>query len=286
MSKKLFIPARAKFFGWIYLIGLCISTQGFAEVSVRGEPLQTSELQVMTPLCKLIVVDVPNAHLGAGTGPLAKYAPLFEEPRYQMAKGNIHIHHYCWALVSKQRYFRERSKAKRDYYLAQFMGDIDYVLKHSNKSWPYFDVLLVEQGQMQMILGNFSAALAKANEALKYKPSSEIAYVLKTDAYKNMGNKTAAISTAKEGIEKNPYSTRLRKSLTRLDQVAPPMPESTPPVAESASPKDPASPDSASGTPSVTTATPDTSESTQDNKNSREVETIGTKNNPYCRFCP
>jgi len=285
MSKKTFTLPRAKFFAWFYLLGVCISAQGFAEVSVRGQALTAAELQVMTPMCKLIVVDVPNAHLGAGTGPLAKYAPLFEEPRYQMAKGNIHIHHYCWALVSKQRYFRERSKAKRDSYLAQFMGDIDYVLRHSNKSWPYFDVLLVEQGQMQMILGNFSAALAKANEALKHKPSSEVAYVLKTDAYKNMGNKTAAISTAKEGIEKNPYSTRLRKSLTRLGQVAPPLPE-TPPVAESASPQDPTSPDSASGTTSETATTPATSESTQDDKTSRETETIGTKNNPYCRFCP
>ena len=279
-------PARTKAMGMFYLFGLLVSFPGFAEVSVRGEPLQTSELQVMSPLCKLIVVDIPNAHLGAGTGPLTKYAPLFEEPRYQMAKGNIHIHHYCWALVSKQRYFRERSKAKRDHYLAQFIGDINYVLKHSNKSWPYFDVLLVEQGQMQMILGNFSAALAKANEALKYKPASEIAYVLKTDAYKNMGNKTAAISAAKEGIEKNPYSTRLRKSLTRLGQVAPPMPEATPPVAESPSPQDPSSPDSASGTTSATANTPTTSEGAQDDKTSREIETIGTKNNPYCRFCP
>lgn len=286
MSKIPFHYIRAKSFAWIYFLGVCIPAQSFAEVSVRGQPLTAAELQVMSPMCKLIVVDVPNAHLGAGTGPLAKYAPLFEEPRYQMAKGNIHIHHYCWALVSKQRYFRESSKAKRDSYLAQFMGDIDYVLKHSNKSWPYFDVLLVEQGQMQMILGNFSTALAKANEALKYKPGSEIAYVLKTDAYKNMGNKTAAISAAKEGIEKNPYSTRLRKSLTRLGQVAPPMPEATPPVAESASPQDPASPDSASGTPSATAATPDKSESAEDDKNAREPETIGTKNNPYCRFCP
>lgn len=286
MNTCLSFPARTKSVGMLYLLGLFTAIPGYAEVSVRGQPLTAAELQVMSPMCKLIVVDVPNAHLGAGGRPLAKYAPLFEEPRYQMAKSNIHIHHYCWALVSKQRYFRESSKAKRNSYLAQFMGDIDYVLKHSNKSWPYFDVLLVEQGQMQMILGNFSAALSKANEALKYKPSSEIAYVLKTDAYKNMGNKTAAISAAKEGIEKNPYSTRLRKSLTRLGQAVPPMPESMPPAADNASPQDPASPDSATGTPSDTAVTPDTSESAQDDKNARETETIGTKNNPYCRFCP
>lgn len=256
----------------IGVTALVVAVQSFAEVSVRGEPLTAAELQVMPPVCKLIVVDTPNAHLGAGTGPLAQYAPLFDEPRYLMAKNNIHFHHYCWALVSKQRYFRERDKNKRKHYLSQFNGDIDYVLQHSDKSWPYFDVMLVEQGQMQAILGNYGAAISKANEALRHQPNSEIAYTLKTDAYKNMGNKTAAIATAKEGLEKTPESTRLRKRLTGLGQTVPPLAERKPPAAETA--------------PSAAAATPTTSESAQSDKTPPETETIGTKNNPYCRFCP
>lgn len=282
MSKKPFTPPRAKFFGWFYLLGFCISTQGFAEVSVRGEPLQASELQVMPPVCKLIVVDIPNAHLGAGTGPLTQYAPLFEEPRYQMAKNNIHFHHYCWALVSKQRYFRERDKNKRNHYLSQFMGDIDYVLQHSDKSWPYFDVMLVEQGQMQMILGNFAAAIAKANQALKHQPSSESAYLLKTDAYKNMGNKTAAIAAGKEGLEKNPDSTRLRKRLERLGQTVPPLAARKPPATDNAGP--PAA-EKVPGNAPASVGTPEP-ENIPSEKTPPEPEAIGTKNNPYCRFCP
>lgn len=283
MSKIPFHRSRAKSFTWIYLLGLGLSTQSFAEVSVRGEPLQASELQVMPPVCKLIVVDIPNAHLGAGNGPLTQYAPLFDEPRYQMAKNNIHFHHYCWALVSKQRYFRERDKNKRNHYLSQFMGDIDYVLQHSDKSWPYFDVMLVEQGQMQMILGNYAAAIAKANQALKYRANSESAYLLKTDAYKNMGNKTAAIAAGKEGLEKNPDSTRLRKRLERLGQTIPPLAERKPPAVESASP---AVPEKASDSTSAPVASPATTDNASAEKTAPEPETIGTKNNPYCRFCP
>lgn len=277
MNTCLSLPARITSMGLLYFLGLFISIPGYAEVAVRGEPLTAAELQVMPPVCKLIVVDTPNAHLGAGTGPLTQYAPLFEEPRYQMAKNNINFHHYCWALVSKQRYFRERDKNKRNFYLSQFMGDIDYVLQHTDKSWPYFDVMLVEQGQMQATLGNFAAAISKANDALRRQPNSELAYVLKTDSYKNMGNKTAAISTAKEGLEKNPESTRLRKRLTGLGQTVPPLAERKPVPVEP--PKETTRSDTSQNTPPA----PD---SVTSDKTEPTTETIGTKNNPYCRFCP
>ena len=281
MSKNLSMQTLRYLRGVACLLGLSIAAGSLAEVIVvRDEPLQSSEIQTMPPVCKLIVVDQPGVHNGAGRGPLTQYAPLFEEPRYQMAKNNIHLHHYCWALVSKQRYFRERDKNKRKHYLSQFNGDIDYVLQHSDKSWPYLDVMLVEQGQMQMILGNYGAALAKADQALKYQPNSEHAYLLKTDAYKNMDNKTAAIAAGKQGLEKNPDSTRLRKRLERLGQTVPPLAERKPPAAENASPE------SVPGTPPAAAATPTTSESAPGDKTPPATEAIGTKNNPYCRFCP
>ena len=266
------------------LLGLSIAGGSLAEVViVRGEPLQTSEIQTLSPVCKLILIDMPGSHNGAGNRPLTQHAPLFEEPRYQLAKNNPHIHHYCWALVSKQRYFRERDKNKRKHYLSQFNGDIDYVLQHSDKSWPYFDVMLVEQGQMQMILGNFGAALAKADQALKYQPNSEHAYLLKTDAYKNMGNITAAIAAGKQGLEKNPDSTRLRKRLERLGQTVPPLAQRKPAAPENANP---AVSEKGASDSAPASATPPAAEKADSEKTPPEPETIGTKNNPYCRFCP
>ena len=283
MSKNapLFVIALLR--GLTYWLGLSVAANTLAEtIIVRDEPLQTSEIQTMPPVCKLIVVDQPGIHNGAGSGPLKQFAHLFEEPRYQMAKNNIHLHHYCWALVSKQRYFRERDQNKRKHYLSQFNGDIDYVLQHSNKSWPYFDVMLTEQGQMQMLLGNYGAALAKADQALKFQPNSEPAYLLKTDAYKNMGNKTAAIAAGKQGLEKNPDSTRLRKRLERLGQTLPPLVERKPPAPEKASPT---APENVPGSEPASVSTP-APEKAASEKTPAEPETIGTKNNPYCRFCP
>lgn len=270
-----------------YLLGLSIATVSFAQaIMVRGETLKASEIDTMPPVCKLIVVDMPYVHLGAGAGPIKEFASLFEEPRYQMAKNNIHLHHYCWALVSKQRYFRERDKNKRNHYLRVFNGDIDYVIQHSDKSWLYLDVMIVEQGQMQMILGNYRAALAKADQALKYQPNSEHAYLLKTDAYKNMGNKTAAIAAGKLGLEKNPDSTRLRKRLERLGQTVPPLAERKPPPVEDVRSRES---DAGEKTPSAS-ALPGTPPPPQNSATGvvtpTETETIGTKNNPYCRFCP
>lgn len=287
MSKNLSTRVLTSLQGLVCLVGLSLTATALAnEMSVRGEPMQSSDLQVLPPVCKLILIEVPGSHNGAGKGPLQQHAPLFEQSRYHIAKNNPHFHHYCWALVSKQRYFRERDPNKRKHYLSQFMGDIDYVLQHSDRSWEYFDVMLVEQGQMQSILGNFPAAIAKANEALKFKPSSEPAYVLKTDAYKNMGNKTAAIAAGREGLEKNPDSTRLHKRLTRLGYQPPPLAErKPPPAAENASVKEGTSPESAPVSPSSST-TPATAEGAPSEKAPAEPETIGTKNNPYCRFCP
>lgn len=270
-----------------YLLGLSIATGGLAQaVMVRDETLKSSEIDTMPPVCKLIVVDIPYAHLGAGAGPIKEYEPLFEEPRYQMAKNNIHLHHYCWALVSKQRYFRERDKNKRNHYLTLFNGDIDYVIQNSDKSWPYLDVMVVEQGQMQMILGNYGAALAKADQALKYQPNSEPAYLLKTDAYKNMGNKTAAIAAGKLGLEKNPDSTRLRKRLERLGQTVPPLVERKQPPANDAPTKESDATISTPKAPSLPGASSPSYNKAIGVESPSETETIGTKNNPFCRFCP
>lgn len=287
MSKNPARPVIVFMRSLTYLLGLSIATGSLAQgIMVREETLKASEIDTMPPVCKLIVVDIPYAHLGAGAGPIKEYASLFEEPRYQMAKNNIHLHHYCWALVSKQRYFRERDKSKRNHYLTLFNGDIDYVIQHSDKNWPYLDVMLVEQGQMQMILGNFSAALAKADQALKFQSNSEHAYLLKTDAYKNMGNKTAAIAAGKLGLEKNPDSTRLRKRLQRLGQTVPPLVERKPPHVEDARPKEGGA---AVNTPNASSL-PATPSAPHNNATGvvtpAETETIGTKNNPYCRFCP
>lgn len=260
----------------------------------------------MPPVCKLIVVERPMIHLGAGDGPLAEYAYLFEEPRYQLAKGNPHIHHYCWALVSKQRYFSASGKTKREYWYAQYKGDIEYVLRRTNKNWPHFDVLYLELASMHMIRGEYLSGIQKADGALKYNPWNEKAYIFKSDAYKHMGKKDLAIKFAQEGFSKNPESSPLRRRLKSLGITPPESPiksenivESNPEI-ENQTPTQPIrnqnaptpkEPDSDMGRESSNSSSPESGQAPDEtgdapNNRTQKMNNDSPPNNPYCRFCP
>lgn len=296
--------------GFFLAILFASATSNAEELMVRGEPVSKSDIASLNPVCRLIMEN-PGIHHTVGQ---TKNAALFERPEYQMAKGNTHLHHYCWALISKQRYFRSRTKVKRDFYFNQAMGDIDYVFKHTDKSWPHFDVLFLEQASMHMIRGNYPATIQKADEALRSKPGTEKAYIIKSDAYKEMGKKDKAIKIAQEGLGENPESRALRRRLVELG-ITPP--ETSPKPAKTA---DPVPAKAADGVPKIenepekttdnrnetgqTTAvsreaieggrgesltTPSDASTGQDDPslNNPEVESLNTpKNNPYCRFCP
>lgn len=290
----------------LFLAALLASLNANAqEVSVRGEPVSKSDIAALNPVCRLIMEN-PGINHTIGQ---KRNAELFERPEYNMAKGNGHIHHYCWSLIHKQRYFRERNKGKRDFYFSQYLGDIDYVLKHSDKNWPYFDVMHLEVASMYMILGDYSTSIKKADEALRAKPGTEKAYVIKSDAYKGMGKKDMAIKVAEEGLRENPESSQIRRRLVKLGVTPPDLPQQPDKVV---APANPAA--SGAGTKSIeeagteginsgetgtgpavggkereerkgasSTTTGDSSVIPEDQKDSSVNQ---PKNNPYCRFCP
>lgn len=273
-------------------------------VVVRGEAVSKSDIAALNPVCRLIMEN-PGIHHAQGQ---IKNAQLFDRAEYNMAKGNGHLHHYCWALIHKQRYFRERNKTKRNFYFSQYLYDIDYVIKNSSKSWPYFDVLHAELASTHLIRGDYAATLKSADDALRFRPDSERAYAIKTDALKQMGKKEAAIKTAREGLEKNPTSSQLRQRLTKLG-VTPPEPPPTPPAAAAgtASPAEagnkqgtghPATPGTATP-PAVSaeekgTIAPDDASTAvsaepavaAEGKPDDSQSAAQSKKNPYCRFCP
>lgn len=236
-----------------------------------------------------------------------------------MAAHNPHFHHYCWALISKQRYFRAHGQTQRNYYFKEFMGDIDYVLNNTaDKSWPFFHVLLIEQATMMKIRGDYPNSLLKIDEALRYKPDYDKAYALKSDVYQAMGDKKKAIDTAQTGLEKDPRSRLLRQRLEQLGVKVPPPPPD--PVVDNN--KENASSTEAGGSPAATQqakgsdasenqsiATPPIAEKLNAKETGQGMESkpsaptgadaVGKsqdkpvtgagsqpKDNPYCRFCP
>jgi tetratricopeptide (TPR) repeat protein len=187
---------------------------------IRGEQIPASDAMALPPVCRLIVIDQPGSHNGAGDRALAQYAPLFEQPKYHMAKNNPHLHHYCWALLIRPSYLRARDKTRRQYLYKMMIGDINYVLTNSNRTWQYFHILLLEQAQLMMLEQDYAGSLGKANEALRYKPKFDRAYALISDVYRRMGDNEKAKEAIREGLQENPKSSLLRARLKRLGEKA------------------------------------------------------------------
>ena len=62
------------------------------------------------------------------------------------------------------------------------MGDIDYVIQYSDKTWEFFHVMLLEQADMLIYRREFPQAILKIQKALKYSPNYEKAFVFLLDA--------------------------------------------------------------------------------------------------------
>ena len=252
-------------------------------INVRGEAVSASDMAALPPLCHLLL---ENEGIHHSTGQ-KRNAELFMRPEYQMAKGNIHVHHYCWALVSKQRYFRESAKGRRDFYFDRYLGDINYVFEHSPKTWGFFDVLHLELAGTYLIRGDQAKAIHHADQAIAARPASEKAYVVKSDAYKQMGKKALAVETALEGLKRNPDSKVLRSRLGKLG-VKPPAPEEIARQAPADEPVPTAAATAETGDEGASTAEADgaSSQPAPPTTESAATASQDAKPNPYCRFCP
>lgn len=253
--------------------------------------------RTMPLLCRLILIDKPSAHLGSGQ---IENAALFEKPEYRMAKGNIHVHHYCYAFLDKNRYFSSSDPAKKSFFLHVFMGEIDYVLNASPKEWEFFHQLYYEQAEMYFLANDLPKALQKANEALKHRPDFDKAHALMSDTYLKLGKRGEAIQQLQIGLKASPASLRL---IRRLKEINPKDPLLAAPIEttkatsqEKDSPKEekyagPAVPERIPPTTSEDSK-PDrleTKESKASNSVPSGVEatpTVQPNGNPYCRFCP
>lgn len=310
LAKQHFIVRNSLHLFWILILAVFTSPLANA-YKVRGEVVPQADILLLPPVCRLIEVDQPNIHFKVLYGVSTEKAYLFDRPEYAMAKNNEHLHHWCYAVVHRMRYFRAKSASEKEFRYTQFMGDIDYVLRKSRKDWQYFHVLLVDQAEMMKVRKYYQPSLLKIDEALSYKPDYERAYNLKLDVYLAMGDKKNAIEAGQEGLKKLPRSRSLRRQLKELGVNVPPLePEvvdskvnaSDATTAEGTLPAEQAvndaSDDNTIATPSVTVKT-NANETKQDAESKlntppaddsarKSYSDTGTqpKNNPYCRFCP
>lgn len=192
---------------------------------VRGETVTAAETAAMPPVCRLIVVEKPNAHIDQYAQ--RKNAALFDRPEYRMAKNATHVHHWCRAVISRQRYYAARTQQQRRAYMGDFYDEMDYVIRNMDPAWPYMPMMHAEKGEMYLLDKKYAEAMNNALSAVKLNPAYARGYVLLVNTYIAMGQKDKALEAATEGIKRNPGSNALKKMYDDLGGIKPYPAEST-----------------------------------------------------------
>lgn len=265
---------------------------------VRGETVTAAETATMPPLCKLIVVDKPNAHIDRYAQ--QKNAALFDRPEYRMAKNAYHVHHWCRAVISRMRFYAARTEQQRRAYLGDFYDEMDYVIRNTDQAWPYLPMMYAEKGEMYLQDKNFPQAMSNALSAIQLNQAFTRGYVLLVNVYTAMGQKDKALEAATEGLRHIPTANALKKMYDDLGGVKPypepiakadkPTPTPTPASSAAAEPSAPLPPvstgefKSADEEEAVTHPLRSPEDAAAPPPDSAVPEKPGPKK--YCRFCP
>ncbi len=205
---------------------------------VDDQKISVSEATVLDPMCRLILVEKPGAHLYLGQ---KKNAALFERPEYAMAKNAEFVHHRCWALLHKFRYFQAKEKNEKKRLVGLFHQDMRYVLNNAPQGWKYIPQILVEQGEMYLLLKDIGKAMQNATRAMGIDQDYGPAYGLLAEGHQALGNSAKALELITEGLRRDPDSKALQRRYTRLGGK-PPFPEPYPRIVEARKAKQPPPP--------------------------------------------
>lgn len=259
---------------------------------VRGEPVTAAEAASLVPVCKLILIEKPNAHIDSYAQ--KQNAALFDRPEYRMAKNAIHVHHWCRAAVVRYRYFNASSAQKKWGYKADFHDEMDYVIRNMGPSWPYMPLMHVEKGEMYMLDKNYGEAATQALRAINQTPTFARGHVLLVNAYNAMGQKNKALEAATEGLKHNPTSGTLKRLYDEMGGAKPypepyAKPTESPPEATPQQPSQPTNADTKSSNEAATlpppSQQPDEAAPISTPAGSAAPENTPNQNK-YCRFCP
>ncbi len=248
---------------------------------INGEALTSTEVLLLTPVCRLILVDRPGAHINENAKRLN--ADVLARPEFQMARNSIHLHHWCWATVAKTRYMRTNSSTAKFHYQSTFHSDMDYVIRNMNADWEYMPQMHTEKGEMYFTQKDYVGALNETVKALKQTPNYVKAHALQAKAFIALGQNENALVAATEGLRHDPLS-RVLKRLYDETGGKPPYP--TPYVKSQENAAE--SPTSSETLLTEPTPAPEIEKSRTPEPLPPSTSTPdgNPKDNPYCRFCP
>jgi tetratricopeptide (TPR) repeat protein len=128
------------------------------------------------------------------------------------------LHHYCWGLMKTNRaLILARTRQDRQFYLADSIGEFDYVIDHATREFVLLPEILTRKGENLLSLGRAAQGVAQLRQAIELKPDYWPPYGALSDFYMKNGETAKARETLDEGLSRSPEAAALKRRLAELD---------------------------------------------------------------------
>jgi tetratricopeptide (TPR) repeat protein len=261
MTRAIYIPLLA--------LACSINPAVALDMSVRPN---AAEMMRLPPFC--------SARLNAAQG-----SPEWNAWRERVGENFVDIHHYCFGLVAIDRYWGARTQQDRSFYLQRAMNNFDYIVKAAKPDFALRADVYSDRGALFKLMGKPGEATKDFDKAISINPRLVKPYLQLADLHVAGKSPKRALETITEGLRHVPASTALQRRYLELGGKKP-FPD--PIVAKAVEPPS-AQPEAAASKPE---AAAEPAEAAADGSKAEPAAqtgaspTIGTPQNPYCRFCP
>lgn len=133
-----------------------------------------------------------------------------------------HMHHYCWGMMKTNRaMLLARDGDVRTHYLAEAIGEFDYVLKRIPPDFVLLPEILTKRGENLIRLGKAPIGLLDLERAAEVKPDYWPAFAQLGDYYRSTGDRAKAREWLERGLRGAPGATALTRRLAELEAAKP-----------------------------------------------------------------
>lgn len=215
------------------LLALTVCFSGSLALANKPKGITKAEMALIPSYC-------PDT-MGFGYGD-AHYNTSPRAPHWvsMLGKDFWHLHHYCWALINRQRATRYGlSKMQRKGLLEEVLSDYQYVLERAAPDFILLPEILTRTGEVELILYRPERANATFARARQLKPDYWPAYSHWIEYLIGKGRRGEAKELAQEGLEISPGSKTLQEQYRLLGgnpALIVPRPPPAPPETSEAEP--------------------------------------------------
>lgn len=202
-----------------------------------------------------------------------------------------HMHHYCDGLRFIDRaYAAMGNKRDMQYYLKESIDGLDYVLRSVKDSYAMRGEVHFAKARALMLSGRKAESVSELHKALSHGFDSPRVYQALADYYRETGNNQKAMEMVTVGLGRNPDSKGLKRRYTEFGGKLPYPKAVDKTIADAEKESEGDLQAKSEAVPPQTNSTNQASDTLIQTAPIEptpliEPPKIGSKNNPYCRFC-